>query len=122
MANTDRNLTARKGSFGVLANGISAANTAQTVSTPGGRHMQIAYATVKYSAAPTQTGATVTINSGIAADYDTLLTTGSANVQSTLYMPDGDLILCEDDVLDVVAPAGGAGITSAVAIYGWRLD
>lgn len=96
----------------------SAANTAQTVSTPADAAIrQLLYYTVKYSAAPTQTGATGTLNSGAGAGYDTLLSTGAANAQATVFIPDGDMYLLGGDVLDVLAPAGAAGITSAVAIY-----
>ena len=122
MADTQRNILSRKGSFGVLANGVSAANTAQTVSTPTGRHVQIAYVTVAYSAAPTQTGVVTSLDSGIAAGYDCTLNTGSTNAQYTVFAPDYDLIICEDDQIDVLAPAAGGAITSAVAIYGWFLD
>lgn len=121
MANTINNIQARKGAFGVLATGTSGANGAQTVSTTTGKVVQIAYVTVKYSAAPTQTGITVTLNSGVSAAFDTVLTTGSANVQSNVFAPDYDLIICEDDAIDVVAPAAGGVITSSVAIYGWLL-
>lgn len=121
MANTIHNIQARKGAFGVLGSGTSAADTAQTVSTTTGKVIQIAYVTVKYSAGPTQTGITVTLDSGVAAAYDTLLHTGSANVQSNVFAPDYDLIICEDDQIDVVAPAAGGAVTSAVVIYGWML-
>ncbi len=95
----------------------SAANVDLTLSTPAEVPLRILFVTVKYSAAPTQSGITVILNSGAGSVHDTLLATGLANALDTVYFPDGDEKLSEDDVIDVLAPAGGAGITSAVAIY-----
>ena len=95
----------------------SAGNTALTLSTLSGQLRRLLFVTVKYSAAPTQTGVTVTLNSGAGAAYDTLLATGSANAQNTVYIPDEEILLMGDDVIDVLAPAGGVGITAAIAIY-----
>ena len=98
-----------------------AANTALTSSLAPGFPFRVLLVTVAYSAAPTQAGVTAALNSGAAADYDSTLNTGSANARYTNYLPDGNLILGEDDALDVTAPAGGAGITAAIAIYIQRL-
>jgi len=95
----------------------SAANTAQTCSTDGGQVEKLLWVAVKYSAAPTQTGVTITLNSATASNYDTLLVTGTANVQSTVYLADPNIILRKGDTLDVVAPAAGGVITSAVSIF-----
>jgi len=95
----------------------SAADTAQTCSTDGGQVERLLYITVKYSAAPTQTGVTITLNSGTDAAYDTLLVTGTANAQNTAYLPDPKIVLRKGDTLDVVAPAAGGVITSAVSIF-----
>ena len=95
----------------------SAANTAQTVSTITGAKLRIRYVTVAYSAAPTQTGVIIALNSGSGADYDTTLFTGAANVQDTFWQPDHDLPIEFDDQLDVTAPAAGGAITSSVVIY-----
>lgn len=99
--------------------GTSVANTAQTVSSPAdpasGR--RIVLITVAYSAAPTQAGVTVTLNSGAGAGYDCPLLTGSANARYTTFQPTDAIIIELDDVIDVLAPAGGADITSAIAIY-----
>lgn len=95
----------------------SAADTAQTCSTPDdGRIRKVLSVFVAYSAAPTQTGVIITLNSSIAAAYDTPLFTGTANVRNTYWVPDHDLILGPGDVLDVLAPAAGGVITSAVII------
>lgn len=82
---------------------------------------RVLFVTVAYSAAPTQAGVTTKLNSGAGAGYDSTLNTGSANAQYTNYIPDGNLILGEDDALDVTAPAGGAAITASIAIYVERL-
>lgn len=100
--------------------GTSAANTEITLSTSAtapATLRRLLYVTVKYSAAPTQTGVTVTLNNGAGAAYDTLLTTGTANAQATYYVPAAEMLLMSDDVIDVVGPAAGGAITCAVAIY-----
>ena len=96
----------------------SAANTAQTVSTDVQDIYNLLHVEVAYSAAPTQTGVTVTLNALAGAGYDTLLATGSANAQYTSYQPtNGAYLIVKGDAIDVLAPAGGVGITSAVSIY-----
>jgi len=97
--------------------GTSAANTAQTVSTPTGAVRRLLQVLVAYSNTPTHSGVTVTLNSGAGAAYNTVLSTGSANARYTVYVPNGEVILLEDDTVDVTAPAGGSGITSSVSIY-----
>lgn len=98
--------------------GTSAANTAQTVSSaPGTERTRVSLITVAYSAAPTQAGVTVTVNSGAGAEYDCPIDTGAANARYYKFLPSADLFINADDVLDVTAPAGGAGITSSIAIY-----
>lgn len=104
--------------------GTSAANTAQTVSTTVGKKQKVLKVIVKYSAAPTQTGVDITLDSALGAAFDAILLDGSeqspslANVQTTVWYPDilND-ILDAGDQLDVLAPAGGMGITSTIAIY-----
>jgi len=94
------------------ANAIGAASS-PTITDP----QMLVMVTVKYSAGPTQAGVTVTLNSGAGAAYDAVLSTGSANAQTTTYLPSAPLIIAPDDTIDVSAPAGGGGITSAIAIY-----
>lgn len=76
--------------------GTSAANAAQTVSTP----------------APN----TGKAQRGVAYDCR-LFQQATANSQFTFFQPTVELLLESDDILDVTAPAGGVGITSAIAIY-----
>lgn len=94
----------------------SAANTTQTVSTTPGRLKKLVQVTVKYSAAPTHSGITVTLNSGGGAAYDAELTASAANDQDFVYVPNPPITITQDDQVDVSAPAGGAGITSSVVI------
>lgn len=94
-----------------------AANTSLTVTVPASAARRLVLVTVKYSAAPTQAGVTTTLDSGAGAAYDAVLNTGSANAQTTVYLPAGDLLFGDDDALVIVAPAGGVGITAAVAVY-----
>ncbi|KKN47226.1 hypothetical protein LCGC14_0665150 [marine sediment metagenome] len=94
----------------------SAANTLLALSTLVGKNRRFLFATVKYSAAPTQTGVTFEIDSGTGADYDALLNTGSANAQHTVYIPGDKVELQDDDVIKVTAPAAGGAITSAISI------
>ncbi len=102
--------------------GISTANNPVTVSAGGGAagandgvRRRVKYVTVAYSAAPTQTGVTMTVNSGVGAGYDTLIIGGSANIRYTYYEPE-NLVLLGDDTLDVIAPAAGGVITASIVI------
>ena len=100
----------------VRYSGKSAADTAQTVSTVPGVKLRVKHVTVSYSAAPTQTGVIITLNSGIAASYDDVLSTGTANVRYTYWTPDNDLWLQADDQLDVLCPSAGGVVTSSATI------
>lgn len=82
---------------------------------------RLAYVTVRYSAAPTQAGVTVSLDSGLGSSFDATLHTGSANAQETVYLPDGNVYLLPDDAVLVSAPAGGGGITASIAIVTERL-
>jgi hypothetical protein len=96
----------------------SEADTIGAASSPDvDQAQELVMVTVHYSAAPTQAGVTVTLNSGAGAGYDTLLTTGTANAQNTVYLPSAPLFIAPDDVIDVSAPAGGGVITSSISIY-----
>jgi hypothetical protein len=94
----------------------SAANTALSVSTPTGRVKRLLLVICKYSATPTQAGVTCTLDSGRGAAYDTVLDTGTANAQVTVFKPTVPYPLMSDDCIKVDAPAGGATITSQVTI------
>lgn len=95
----------------------SGSNAAQTVSVSGGQRRRLLYVTVKYSGPVTQS-VTITLKSHAGAAWDTLLQTIELTAASDgLWIPDGNLRLSNNDAVDVLAPAGGAGVTSAVAIY-----
>ncbi len=95
----------------------SGANAAKTTSTPTGMTRQVLWVTVKYSADVTQ-NVTVILNSGAGDAWDTLLgTIVLTDARSGFWIPDAALPIADDDVIDVLAPAGGAGVTSAAAIY-----
>ena len=106
-----------------LASGKGEANTAYSLSTTKGKKLLIDEIVVSYSAAPTQTGVTVALDSGLGADYDATLLTGSANAQYTIYPVDlkTPFILLEDDSLVVTAPAGGGVLTATISIIGREL-
>lgn len=95
----------------------SGANAIGTASSAAGEVRQLVGVMVRYSASPTQAGVTVTLNSGAGAAYDTVLSTGSANAQNTVYLPSAPVFVAADDAIDVSAPAGGGVITSSIAIY-----
>lgn len=95
----------------------SAAATALTVIVPSGTLRQILLVTAKYSASETK-NITITIDSGAGASWDSLLETITlAPATEGIWIPDSEIFLSEDDTLDVVAAAGEAGVTVAVAVY-----
>ena len=97
--------------------GESAANTQLTVSTTLAEIVRVLFVTVKYSAAVTQ-NVTITLKSGKGTSWDTLLQTiALSGASDGVFIPDEVLYIEADDNIDVVAPAGGAGVTSAIAIY-----
>jgi len=101
----------------VIFSQTSAANTAQTCSTDAAQPYKLLHVVCNYSAAPTQAGVTTTLNCGLGAAFDTVLNTGTANAQATVYQPTRNVVLAKADAIDVAAPAGGGVITSSVAIY-----
>lgn len=107
----------------VRKSGKSAANTDLTVSTEVGKKMLVDQIIVAYSASPTQTGVEVSLDSGLGSDYDAVLLTGSANTKINIFPTNltKPIILMEDDVLSVKAPAGGGVITATITIIGRTL-
>ena len=101
--------------------GTSAANTAVTVSLPGGKRKIVHNVFVSYSGAPTQAGVTVKYKSGTGAAYDTVVLTGSANAQNTILPLDSRIVLDEKDGIEVTAPAGGGALTASVTIISQEL-
>ena len=77
----------------------------------------IFFITIKYSE-KVKEDVTITLNSGAGAAYDTLLETISLSQETdAVWIPDNEIFIMDDDALDIVAPAGGAGITCAIAVY-----
>ena len=98
--------------------GTSAVNTSLTVSTPDdGAARRLLQVLVHYSGSPTHSGVSVYLISAAHENVPFLLFKGTANAQDTVYVPDGEVILMEDEHITVTAPAGGAGIASSVSIY-----
>lgn len=104
-------------------NGKSTANAELSVSTEKGARYLVHQVIASYSASPTQTGVVVSLDSGLGADYDADLLTGTANARYTIFPEDliKPFIVMEKDVLTVTAPAGGGVITSAISILAEKL-
>jgi hypothetical protein len=100
------------------ASGQSTANTDQTVVTVTGVKRRILFVTCKYSAAAT-VNVTVTLLSSLGAAWNTLLATlaFAANTDGLWVPAHSEFVIGPNDQIQVVAPAGGGGVTSAVAIY-----
>lgn len=97
--------------------GAGSNNAIGTCSTDLGKRWRFLFATVAYNSSPTQTGVTLTLDSGKGSAYDCILLTGSANALNTPLFPTGELIIERDDVLTLSAPAGGSGKTSGLTMY-----
>lgn len=119
-------ITATKTSFAqsggnsyVRYSGTGTANQSDTLTStaPGkGFGQKVKYVTVAYSAAPTQTGVTITLDSGLGAAFDTTLFTGSADARYTFWLPDHEVPLHGDDKILVSAPQAGGSITASIVI------
>lgn len=98
--------------------GQSASNASQTVSTVDlSKIRRLFFVTVKYSSNVT-VNVTVTLNSSEGAAWDTLLQTIVLTAaKDGVFIPDEALYILDNDVIDVLAPAGGADVTSTIAIY-----
>ena len=95
----------------------SSANSALTVSVEGFHGRRLLHVTAKYSASPTQAGVTTELDSGAGSGFDATLNTGSANAQSTSWVPQTPVFIGSDDAIKVTEPAGGSGVTASVAVY-----
>ncbi len=95
------------------------ANAAFTLSTSPVRRDRRSWLTavyVTYSANVSVSG-TVTINSGLVADFDVVLATLVFTAERYgVYLPEQPVPLAPGDVIDVLAPAGGASVTAAVEV------
>lgn len=102
--------------FEGATSGADAVGTAST-SDGLGKKWRLVFVTTAYDGTPTQTGVTVTLNSGAGAAFDCVLSTGAANARYTTFIPSSELIFGPDDQIDVSAPAGGGSLKSSSAIY-----
>lgn len=101
----------------IETNRDSGVNALITLLTPVGRLRRITSITVKYSAV-VSLDVTVTLLSGAGALWDVEQHKETLSATDTvIWYPSGDLFLSDADILEVLAPAGGAAVTSAVAIY-----
>ena len=110
---------ARSGKTILTYYGAGAANTDATLTTtavPKHKTQRVLWASAVYSGSVTQTGVTFTIDSGLGSGYDTLLTTGTGNAQTSVYLPDGDIMLQPGDALAITALAGGAGDVASIQV------
>lgn len=94
------------------------ANTLLNVSVdPTQIRANIFFITIKYSERVKE-DVTITLNSGVGAAFDTLLETIPLSQETdAVWIPDNEIFLMDDDTLNISAPAGGAGITCAIAVY-----
>lgn len=119
-------ITATKTSFVLVGgnsyvrySGTGTADQTDTLSSgvPGkGYGQKVKYVTVAYSAAPTQAGVTIALDSGLGAAFDTTLFTGDANARYTFWQPDEEMPLHGDDRIIVTAPQAGGVITASIVI------
>lgn len=97
--------------------GTSAANAAQTVSSPARGRRTLNAVFVQYDAAVT-VDATVTLNAGAGTAFDTLLVTIQISAgQSGFHVFETPILLSDGDAIDLLCPAGGAGRVSSAMIY-----
>lgn len=90
-----------------------------------GSNFRVVSAQVSYSAAPTQAGVQIVLESGAGAAFNFPLLTGAANGQYTTYPSEtaGEAasgagpLFGSDDKVQVNAPAGGAAVSVAASIY-----
>lgn len=102
----------------VRVTGLSDANAELTVNIPTAVRRRLLIVTVKYSANVTQ-NVTVILDSHAGSAWDTILETiALAAASDGVWIPDlGDLVIGINDAIKIVAPAGGGGVTSAIAVY-----
>ena len=93
------------------------ANTSLTVTIAAGELRRLLLVTCKYSA-PVTEDVDTTLNSGAGASRDVILShIKLVAAAEALFIPDDVLIFVGDDAIDVLAPAGGVGITAAITVY-----
>ena len=107
----------KAGSHLTRVSGTGTANTDATLTaSAGGEAKRLMYAYVAYSGGVTQTGVTFVLDSGLGSAFDITLSTGSADVQFSLYSPDEEIWLMPNDALAVTALGGGAGDIASLVV------
>ena len=99
--------------------GLSAANTALTLSTqPVTKDIRkVLRAVYLHYSGNVTLNATVTLNSGVTSDFDVVLgTMVFIGQQDGFFIPDNPMPMSLGDVIDVLAPAGGASIAAGIQI------
>lgn len=95
---------------------ISASGEALSVESAAGAMRRILKVVLRYSALDTGSTVAIVVRSGAGEDFDhTLLSHETDNEQEIIYIPDHEMFLQDDDVLEVSMPAV-SGKTAAVLI------
>lgn len=92
------------------------ANTLLTASITLSNMKRVLGIFCSYSAAPTQAGVSIEFVAVAGAAFRHQLNLGAANARHTNWFPPSDFVLGTNDVLEVIAPAGGVGITASVTV------
>jgi hypothetical protein len=99
----------------------SAANTELVLTVPAGAPFRVLSVEARYSESVTKS-VTVVRDSGVAAAYDSTLTTiAISSAAAGTYLPSVPPPCAHDDALVVTAAAGGSGVTCALTVYVERL-
>lgn len=92
-------------------------NALVTALTPAGQLRRILSVDVHYSA-PVSLDVTITLKSGAGSAWDTVwLKDTLAGIQDSHWASNGNHFISDSDVLEVLAPAGGASVECGVSIY-----
>lgn len=116
---TTKRAIAGPGEAVIRYSGTGAANTDATLTTTvvAQHHTEkLCYVAVGYSGTVTQTGVTIGIDSGLGTAFDFTITTGSADAQFTIYVPDRDIYILPGDAFVVTALAGGVGDIASLQV------
>lgn len=93
------------------------ANAPVTITSTAGTAWRLRSVEVLYSTSVTQT-VTITRDSGAGAAWDAPIgTIALSSAAGGAWRPGEDVILSPDDAVVVTAPAGGGGVTVALAVY-----
>ena len=77
---------------GAISLTVGVNGTAAAYGKSGGSQFRILGVFVHFNTAPTQNSLTITLDSQVAAAYDTLLVTDAIRATDFLWLPDGELV------------------------------